>query len=230
MNIRPKVFFALCAVILFSGVACGAPRVDRTVALTFDDGPHGERTLELLRVLSDENVKASFFVVGKQAAFNRQVLRRIRDGGHTVANHSNSHPNLTELPPDEACGEYLACSAIIRDTLGTEVRFCRPPGGRTNASVEEAGRRAELMTVYWTVNSRDYTGLSPERIVRRVLGSVRPGGIVLMHDGVDATIRAIPEIVRELRKRGYRFVTLDELFPVPLGARPGSHRRGGIGS
>lgn len=86
------------------------------------------------------------------------------------------------------------------------------------------------MTVYWTVNSRDYTGLSPERIVRRVLGSVRPGGIVLMHDGVDATVRAIPEIVRELRKRGYRFVTLDELFPVPLGARPGSHRRGGIGS
>ena len=218
---------ALFGFLLTLAGAGEAFRLDKTVALTFDDGPHGEKTLELLRVLSDEEVKASFFVVGKQAAFNRQVLRRIRDMGHTIANHSYTHPNLTELSPAAARDEYAACSELIRDVTGQTPRFCRPPGGRTNAAVERAGREEGLRTVYWTVNSRDYTDLPPEVIARKVAGLVRPGGVVLLHDGVTATIEALPAIIRDLRNRGYRFVTLDELFSPPENRKAGARRRGG---
>ena len=218
---------ALFGVLLTLAGAGEAFRLDKTVALTFDDGPHGEKTLELLKVLSDEAVKASFFVVGKQAAFNRQVLRRIRDMGHTIANHSYTHPNLTELSPAAARDEYAACSELIRDVTGQTPRFCRPPGGRTNAAVERAGREEGLRTVYWTVNSRDYTDLPPEEIARKVAGLVRPGGVVLLHGGVTATIEALPAIIRDLRNRGYRFVTLDELFSPPENRKAGARRRGG---
>ncbi len=223
------VLFGVLLALSGAGV-CEAARRDKTVALTFDDGPHGEKTLELLNILSDDRVKASFFVVGKQVAFNRQVLRRIRDMGHTIANHSYTHPNLTELTPAAARDEYSACSELIRDVTGQAPRFCRPPGGRTNAAVEKAGREAGLRTVYWTVNSRDYTDLPPEVIARKVAGLVRPGGIVLLHGGVTATIEALPAIIRDLRKRGYRFVTLDELFPAPENRKAGIRRRGGSGS
>ncbi len=222
-------FFGAVLILLGAG-ACEAVRREKTVALTFDDGPHGEKTLELLKVLSDDRVKASFFVVGKQVAFNRQVLRRIRDMGHTIANHSYTHPNLTELSPAAARDEYAACSELIRDVTGQTPRFCRPPGGRTNAAVERAGREAGLQTVYWTVNSRDYTDLPPEEIARKVAALVRPGGVVLLHGGVTATIEALPAIIRDLRKKGYRFVTLDELFPAPESHKAGIRRRGGSGS
>ena len=224
------LFGVLLTLTLAGAGACEALRFDKTAALTFDDGPHGDRTLELLKVLADEGVKASFFVVGKQAAFNRQVLLRIRDMGHTIANHSYTHPNLTELSPAAARDEYAACSELIRDVTGQTPRFCRPPGGRTNAAVERAGREEGLRTVYWTVNSRDYTNLPPEVIARKVAGLVRPGGVVLLHDGVTATIEALPEIIRDLRNRGYRFVTLDELFPAPENRKAGARRRGGSGS
>ena len=126
--------------------------------------------------------------------------------------------------------EYAACSELIRDVTGQTPRFCRPPGGRTNAAVERAGREAGLQTVYWTVNSRDYTDLPPEVIARKVAGLVRPGGVVLLHDGVTATIEALPAIIRDLRNRGYRFVTLDELFSPPENRKAGIRRRGGSDS
>lgn len=192
----------------------------KNVALTIDDGPHPMFTNRILDILKEKRVKATFFVVGRMAAVSPEIVRRMIAEGHTVGNHTHYHNNLLSLPPENVHIEWDMCSSTLKTITGKTPRFARPPGGNYNASVLETTRKSGLTTVLWTANGADCTGISSGDITRRILSRTGPGGIILLHSGVEATIEALPVIIDTLKRKGYRFETLDEM----AGPAPGQHK------
>ncbi len=183
----------------------------KIIALTFDDGPHPAYTPRLLALLKAENVKATFFLVGRQCEANPDLVFQIADEGHCIGNHSFSHVQLNKRTPEMIKTEYLACQKVIQSITGLTPSFCRPPGGDLDDDVIACARWAGLTTVLWTANAGDFKSPGVEKITRNAL-KISPGGIILMHSGIDQTMQALPGIIRAARKMGYVFVTLDQMF------------------
>jgi len=195
------------------GPVMQGPDSVRAVALTFDDGPHRWHTPELLEILREWNIKASFFVVGKCAAENPRLLRKIHEEGHCIANHSWSHPDLTRFAKDDLVDEIRFCNQVVEALTGHRPKFFRPPGGRWNDQVLRTVSDEGLLPVLWTVNGYDVPPKPPEELAELILRRTRPGAIILMHDGGGATAAALPAIIERLQADGYFFVTLDQMFP-----------------
>ncbi|HVK06818.1 MAG TPA: polysaccharide deacetylase family protein [Armatimonadaceae bacterium] len=199
---------------------------EKIVALTFDDGPNpaAGRTPALLEALKAADAKATFFVVGLRAEENPGLLRQMVDGGHEVANHSYSHPNLTYLTTTALERELCRTSVVIREATGKRPRFYRPPGGNFNSAVVEAARTMGMAGAYWTVDAIKYESAAhtPQRLTKYVLDNATPGSIILLHNAPDNTVAAVGDIVRGLRAKGYTIVTMSELVrrarPVLKGA------------
>jgi peptidoglycan-N-acetylglucosamine deacetylase len=195
-------------------VQTGRPRTPHAVALTFDDGPWPAQTSDVLALLRRLRVKATFFVIGRQAAAYPALVRAELRAGMTVGNHSWDHPlrpSFRDLAGARIEREIVATNGVIQREGGHPVVF-RPPGGSTSPRVERLARRHGSRVVLWSVDPRDWTpGITRRQIVRRVLRKTRPGSIILLHDGGGdrrATLRAVPRIVRAIRRRGLRFVRL----------------------
>lgn len=195
----------------------GDPK-DKTIALTFDDGPHGPVTDQLIELLKSYHVPATFFVVGKMALKHPDNIRHEADAGDLVENHTFDHPCLDALTEQEVSSEYARCSRVIHSLTGTSPRYCRPPGGDYDDKVLSASTKLGLITTLWTDDPGDYKFLPAETIASHVLYSARPGGIVLLHDGIPETVQALPTIIESLRLRGFRFVTVDQLESEDLQA------------
>lgn len=185
----------------------------QAVALTFDDGPHRWHTPELLEILREWNIKASFFVVGQCVAENPGLLQKIHEAGHCIANHSWSHPDLTRLTMNGIVDEVRFCNQVVEALTDERPRFFRPPGGRWDDKVLEVVSNQQLLPVLWTVNGYDVMPKPPEELAHLILRRISPGAIILLHDGGGATARALPTIIETLLSKGYRFVTLEQMFP-----------------
>lgn len=188
-----------------------APWTPRRVAFTFDDGPHGAYTGRLLDALRRAGAKATFFVVGGPAERRPDLVREILRRGSEVANHTYSHPNLTKISRAELDDEIQRAQRVIEGAGGGRAMFFRPPGGQFNDSVRAAARACGHRMVLWTVLPKDHEHPSADVIRRRILSEVTDGGVVLLHSGVEETLRALPGILEELTARGYRFVTVGDL-------------------
>ncbi len=199
-------------------------RMIRTIAITFDDGPHPILTPALLDVLDSLGVKASFFLVGKMVDRNPALVREIFARGHTVGNHSYEHRNSSALTGEEFSTDILKCCESIERNIPVKVRFFRPPGGNYTKSVLSLVEDAGLSTVLWDINSRDYTGVSAAKMSTRIISKSAPGSILLFHSGVSSTIEALPVIVEALRENGFEFVTLDEMLSEYTALRQDGHR------
>lgn len=199
---------------------CHGSRDEKLLALTFDDGPHPIYTEKLLAVLRAEHVRASFFVVGKMAERNPELLREEAADGHLIANHTFSHVTMTRIPENLMRTEYQAGNDAIQKITGERPRFCRPPGGDFDPEVIRAAQATGLTTVMWTDDPGDYASPGTEVIEKRTLDSLRNGGIILLHDGIQQTIDVLPDIIRDAHKLGYRFVTVDELMHSNAERRP----------
>ncbi len=184
---------------------------EKTIALTFDDGPHGLVTDRLLDTLRRYNVKATFFVVGKMAEKHPENVRSEAEDGHLVENHTYDHPCLDALTEAQVSLEYARCSETIFRLTGREPHYCRPPGGDFDPAVLHAATELGLTTTLWTDDPGDYRLIPEATIAARVIATARPGGIILLHDGIRETIEALPAIIDNLRSRGFRFVSVDEL-------------------
>ena len=184
----------------------GDPR-DKLVALSFDDGPHDQWTEKLLKILRDENVKATFFLVGEMAQKRPDLVRKIAEAGHELGNHSFSHVTLSNLSPFEMEVEWRAANEAIKAACGITPVVCRPPGGRYNDDVIFAAHRNKMTTVLWTDDPGDYAKISPEVLLRRTLPQIRNGANVLLHSGIKSTIDLLPMLIRTLKAKGYQFVT-----------------------
>lgn len=191
-------------------IICSANSI-KEIALTFDDGPHPGYTEKLLAILSKYNVKATFFVVGKEAAKHPQLVKESFDAGHSIGNHTYSHVDLTRIYSDDVAVEIKACGKVLYEITGKYCDLFRPPGGNFNNQIEKIATVLGYTTVLWTANSADYSNISKRAISSRIYSRSRYGGIVLMHDGVQKTIDILPKTIEYFKARGFRFVTLDEI-------------------
>lgn len=184
---------------------------DKIVALTFDDGPHPVTTALLLDVLRSHGIRATFFVVGQKAEEYPELLRRIQRGGHQIACHTYSHDNLVCLSRHEANNELTYWENNVDRIVGHGSRFLRPPGGDFDQKTIAMVRQRGYVLSLWSVNPGDWHMPPPNAIVRLIMDRVHPGAVILMHDDGLNTIRALPRVIKGLRHRGYRFVTLEEM-------------------
>jgi peptidoglycan-N-acetylglucosamine deacetylase len=189
------------------------------IALTFDDGPRAPVTGQLLDVLHGLGVRATFFVVGARAIESPALVRRMYAEGHEVGNHSQNHQRLDTLSPERAREEVNDCDVSVFLAADRHLRIMRPPGVRYNDSVLRTVNDLGYVMASWTVGAHDYEDVSASFIVDHVTRRAENGSIVLLHSDRPATLEAIPRIVRDLKARGFRFVTVSEMLahlPKPV--------------
>lgn len=185
----------------------------REVAIGFDDGPAPD-TSAFLSMLERAHARATFFMIGRQvsSAYRADILRELRDGD-VLGDHTFSHPDLTRTR--NVRGQLLSALAAIREVSGYTPCVFRPPYGAYDASVVRTAGSLGLATVLWNDDPRDWSLPGTGAIVRTVLSEVKPGSIIISHDGGGArgqTLAAYPSIIAALHGRGYHIVTIPELL------------------
>jgi peptidoglycan/xylan/chitin deacetylase (PgdA/CDA1 family) len=193
-------------------IARGGTR-HRQIALTFDDGP-GPDTPRIMRVLRRTHTPATFFFVGQQLEFFGPMLRAEKQHGFSIGDHTQNHAPLGLLPAREQRRQLVLAARHARRYGAADLRFFRPPYGSYNRHTLQVGRALGMLMVLWSIDTGDYRRPGVGAIVKAVLSRARPGAIVLMHDGGGPrrqTAQALPIVIRQLRRRGYRLVTVPQL-------------------
>jgi len=170
------------------------------VGLTYDDGPNSGTTTQLLNALRSAGVRATFFNIGSKVQQNPALARSQVDAGMWVGNHSWTHPHLTQLSAAQVSSELSQTQQALQSATGQTPRLFRPPYGETNATVRSVESQLGLTEVLWSVDSQDWNGASTAQIVQAA-STLQNGGVILMHDGYQTTINAIPQIVANLNSR-----------------------------
>jgi peptidoglycan/xylan/chitin deacetylase (PgdA/CDA1 family) len=183
------------------------------IAMTFDDGPSAQLTPKLLDILKERGIKATFFVVGQNAAEYPDILRRMADEGHEIANHSWSHPALTKLGAEGVRKQIENTNDAIVAATGKRPVLMRPPYGATSSTLnrrltEEYG----LKVILWSVDPLDWKYRNSSRVYNYIVQNTQPGSIILSHDIHATTVAAMPETLDALLAKGYKFVTVSELI------------------
>ncbi|PZD96444.1 polysaccharide deacetylase family protein [Paenibacillus sambharensis] len=190
---------------------------NKRMALTFDDGPDAKYTTQVLDVLKEYNIKATFFVVGQQVERYPEVLRRIRDEGHEIGNHSFGHANLRKLSKKGVEREINRGDEAIQGVLGEKPALFRAPYGITPDTLTDVLKKKGKELVGWTIDTRDWAGTPEDEILGTVVDRVQPGGIVLMHSfggknsNLDNTIAALPAVIEAVQELGYSWTTVSGL-------------------
>ena len=218
------LFLALCLAPLFPLRAAALPAViyrhasgdgTRRVALTFDDGPHPRYTPQILDILAEYGVKATFFVVGRNVGYHPEIVRRAMAEGHEIGNHTHHHYRTAKIERAEVLEDILECQEELSLELGIVCRFFRPPEGVFDEELRHFCEEQGLTIVMWSVDTRDWAHTKPQEIVKNVRENVRDGSIILMHDFIgkkSPTPTALRQLIPMLQKSGYEFVTVSELL------------------
>jgi len=194
---------------------------EKKVALTFDDGPDDIFTPQILDVLKEKNVKATFFVIGKRAEGYPKVMRRIVDESHLVGNHTWSHPNIMKISLEDAKQEVLKTEKLLKsycDDSADRIKIFRSPYGSIDPERVEFISNIGYKIIAWNVDSLDWKGLSAEEVKTNVLENVTEGSIILQHsaggegEDLSGSVEALPEIIDVLKEEGFEFVTIDEIL------------------
>jgi peptidoglycan/xylan/chitin deacetylase (PgdA/CDA1 family) len=213
---------------VFPQILWRVPTEANAVYLTFDDGPDPNWTPQVLELLQLHRAKATFFVIGRQAACYPEIVRAAATAGHSIGNHSFAHPDLMFAFRNRVQEEIDHADAAIAAALGVPPRLFRPPYGRVTPALLGAARHDNKQVVLWDINSRDYARRSTaERIVQRVLSKIHPGSIVLFHDGhrrSGVTLAALATLLPELHRRGYRCLPLSQAVTPSMETAPAQVR------
>lgn len=207
---------------LFGDIYTHGPRAEKVVALTFDDGPNDPYTGQILDVLKQEGVHATFFCVGKNAEREPQTVRRIAAEGNEIGNHSYRHRKRDTFL-DLGYADAGRTNDILRGITGAAPHLYRAPNGfHTPWSLRAVAQRG-LRAIGWDVESGDWDEPGVDTIVNRTVERVQSGSIILLHDGDNARLgtdrgqqaQAVRGIIQTLKGRGYRFVTITEMLGLP---------------
>lgn len=194
----------------------------KLVALTFDDGPWPKTTEDILATLKKENIKATFFMIGQPLKSFPEIGKKVVADGHEIANHTVHHW-YHKMGAVLAKREIDDTNTIIKDYLNVKTNYFRPPGGVLNNGLADYAHQLNDAVLMWSVDSGDSQPRrpAPATIVKNIMSQVKPGGIVLMHDGGgshEGTAKALPEVIKRLRAEGYQFVTTTELLDAGMAA------------
>ena len=187
----------------------------KRIALTFDDGPHYKYTAEILDILAEYNVKATFFVVGMLAERYPELILRELAEGHEVGNHTWSHPKLSKISESELSRELLNTERVLNEIADYRPKLFRPPEGNTSKTVESVARKNDYSIVIWSVDTLDWAHTPTDKIVETVLDKTCAGSIILCHDFIGSsspTPEALRRFIPALLDEGYKFVTVSELI------------------
>ena len=171
-----------------------------------------EDTQELIDILDQYHVKATFFVVGDWVEKYPESVKALHDAGHEVMNHSNTHAHYNSLTAEEIIADVEACNDKIEAVTGVRPTLIRPPYGEYNDQVISAIRSIGMEPIQWDVDSLDWKEISAQEIAQRVTSRVQSGSIVLFHNAALHTPEALPGILECLLQEGYTFVPISELI------------------
>ncbi|WP_414753136.1 polysaccharide deacetylase family protein [Anabaena sp. CCY 9910] len=190
---------------------------EKVISLTFDDGPWQKTTPEILEILKQNQIKATFFWVGQAIQANPDIAKRVVAEGHAIGNHTWHHW-YRRMNEATAKSEIERTSDLIYKTTGVKTHLFRPPGGVLNNGLAAYAKSQKNAVVMWSLTSADTDPRAkPEVFVKNVVKGAKPGYIVLMHDGGgdrQRTVKALPQIISGLKQQGYKFVTVPELLEM----------------
>ena len=190
-------------------------REKKLIALTFDDGPHPRYTPQILDILAEYDVKATFFTIGINAETYPELIRRARAEGHEIGNHTYSHYNASKLSDEALQKEIASCDTVLRHITDTPVRYFRPPEGVCSAAAKRICEQYGYTIVMWSVDTRDWAHTPVNDICRNVMKNTKNGSVILMHDFIgknSPTPAALRQIIPMLQKSGFTFVTVSQLL------------------
>ena len=188
----------------------------KVIALTFDDGPWPKSTAQVLDILKQNQIKATFFLIGQNVKNYPTLVKREIAEGHVIGNHTWHHW-YQFLNPQAAAYEIDHTADLIYQVTGIKTNLFRPPGGIMHNGVADYARNNKYAIVLWSSDSVDYSRPAVPKLINNVFRNAKPGGIILMHDGGgnrSKTVQALPEIIANFRKQGYSFVTIPELLAM----------------
>ena len=222
------ICFVMCAILTASAVCTPtAAKVDsgkvycrniskeKKVALTFDDGPHPRFTKEILDILEEYDVTATFFIIGVNAENYPESLKMIVDSGCEIGNHTYSHVRIDKMSDDELEGEMLKCEQVLYSMTGIRPKLFRPPQGRVPENLLSISDKLGYNVILWSIDTLDWSHNPTDNICAAVNNNLSGGDIILMHDyisGKNTTCDALRRIIPDLLSRGYTFVTVSELI------------------
>ncbi len=219
--LRSALYTVSALLFFIPQTVCGAEVVyswhtnDKNIALTFDDGPHPVYTPEILDILEEYGIKATFFTIGQNVEWYNDVFRMEYAAGHEIGNHTYSHLNLRQLPYKSVCREIEQAENLVYESVEYRTRLLRPPEGAFGNDLCKAAAELDYTVICWSVDTLDWAHTPSDRIVQNVLENVKGGDIILFHDyisGDSPTPEALRTIIPALLDEGYRFVTVSELL------------------
>ncbi len=185
------------------------------IALTFDDGPHPVYTPQILEILDEYGIPATFFMIGENVKNYPATAAKVIDAGHEIGNHTMTHGFLTKKSTADIKREILGCERSIYETADCRPKLLRPPGGKYKSSLCDIAGALDYDIVLWTVDTHDWAHKPPKDICAKVTAVVKSGDIILMHDFIgrnSPTPAALKLMIPELKKRGFEFVRVSELI------------------
>ena len=184
----------------------------KSVAISFDDGPGATTTPQLLQILKEKNVHATFFVLGENTAQHPDIVKQTAEAGHEIGNHTYDHQDLATLSAQSITEEVTKADTEIKKATGKTPTFVRPPYG----SITSVGASViQQPIIEWSVDSEDWKTRNPDLILQKIQATVYDGAIILFHDIYPETIRAVPQVIDYLQEQGYRITTVGDLLGRP---------------
>ena len=190
---------------------CYVKTNEKWVALSFDDGPV-ESTRNILDILKENHAEAAFFLIGKNISGNEDLVKRMIQDGHVIGNHSFSHHPLFDLfSSGKMLNDMESMNQSVKNITGFSPRFFRPPYGVTNPNLKKAVMTGGFISIGWSIRSLDTIIKNQHRLLSKILSSLRPGAILLLHDTSETTVAILPELLKSIRQRGFEIVRLDKM-------------------
>ena len=184
----------------------------KKIAITFDAAWTNQDTKDLIDILKKHNAKATFFIVGDWAEKFPESVKAFYDAGHTIANHSDTHKAFSKCSREEIRKEIINCNKKLEAITGAPVTLVRAPSGDYTDQSLDVCKELNMTMIQWNCDSLDYTKISTDEIVNRVVKGTTNGSILLFHNGVENTAPALDKILTELKKQGYSFVSVEDLI------------------
>ena len=185
---------------------------EKKVSLTLNCAWNDSDIDSILQTLKENNCKVTFFMVGNWVQKHPEAAKKVKEAGHEIGTHSNTHPHVNQLSYEQNVLEIEQSVKIIKETTGADVKLYRPPYGEYNDTVIKSANETGYFPIQWSLDTLDYTNLTGEQMWDRLKDKLSSGDIILMHNGAKHTADSLDMIIKNIKSKGYEIVPVSELI------------------
>ena len=197
----------------FIPIICSLKTDKKVIALSFDDGPVAENTLQILQLLKNNNAQAAFFCIGSRIAGNEAILKQAYDEGHLISNHTFSHHFWFDMfSAKKMLTDMRMMDQAMDNVIGKTPKLFRPPYGVTNPNLKKAIIQGNYIPVGWSMRSMDTVIKDEKKLLNKVISKIKPGAVFLFHDTSNTTVAVLPAIIKHIQANGYEIIRLDKML------------------